>query len=131
MASPVLWRADPNPVSFEWIDFNDRENTVLSYLRRDGLDHAIVIFNFTPVPRPNYRIGAPEAGKWLCVINSDNTKYGGSGCFPVEAYETTNEWSHGRTQSLVLNVPPLGALMLFPARLYPIPEDKSENGEPQ
>lgn len=118
LACPILWRSDPNPECFEWIDFNDRENTVLSYIRRDGMDPAIVIFNFTPVPRPNYRIGAPEAGRWLCVVNSDDVRFGGSGCFPVGSYETCNEWCHGRPQSLVLDVPPLGALLLLPARVW-------------
>jgi len=118
MACPVFWRSDPNPETFEWIDFNDKENTVLSYMRRDGLDPAIVIFNFTPVPRPSYRIGAPEAGTWRCVINTDEPRFGGSGCFPATTYEAdTTNWCHGRTQSLVLDIPPLGALVLVPERL--------------
>jgi 1,4-alpha-glucan branching enzyme len=128
---PVLWRADPNPESFEWIDFNDRENTVLSYLRRDGPDSAVVIFNFTPVPRPNYRIGAPETGLWRCVVNSDDVQYGGSGCFSNQEYETRPDWSHGRPQSLVLNVPPLGALVLLPARIGPTSEVVPSIGVPR
>ncbi len=122
--NPVFWRGDPNPESFEWIDFNDKDNTVLSYVRRDGLDPAIVIFNFTPVPRPNYRIGAPEAGKWRCVINTDDTRFGGSGCFPIETYDTDTTWCHGRPQSLVLNIPPLGALVLVPERMLALAEGK-------
>jgi 1,4-alpha-glucan branching enzyme len=117
----ILWRADPNPESFEWIDFNDRENTVLSYLRRDGLDSIVVIFNFTPVPRPGYRIGAPERGQWRCLLNTDDARFGGSNCYPVDTYETLEEWSHGRPQSLVLNIPPLAALVLLPTRLYAEP----------
>ena len=116
-AIPMLWRSDPNPESFEWIDFNDRQNTVISYLRREGADCVLVIFNFTPVPRPGYRIGAPESGRWNCTVNTDEARFGGSDCFNVTQYETQDVWSHGRPQSLVLNIPPLGALVLLPARL--------------
>jgi 1,4-alpha-glucan branching enzyme len=115
---PMLWRSDPNPESFEWIDFNDRENTVISYLRREGNDSVITIFNFTPVPRASYRVGVPEGGHWKCVMNTDSARFGGSDCFPIEGYETEDVWSHGRPQSLVLQLPPLAALILLPARLY-------------
>lgn len=114
---PMLWRSDPNPESFEWIDFNDRENTVISYLRREGADSVITIFNFTPVPRASYRIGAPEAGRWISLLNTDAAEFGGSNCYPTEAYDTEQVWSHGRPQSLVLQLPPLGALVLVPERL--------------
>ena len=59
-ATPALWRSDPLPESFEWIDCSDRDNTVLTYLRRDGADFVIVVLNFTPVPRENYRVGVPD-----------------------------------------------------------------------
>jgi len=122
---PMFWRPDPNPESFEWIDFNDRDNTVISYLRREGSDAVVVIFNFTPVPRPSYRIGVPEAGLWIAALNTDSSRFGGSDCYPVESYHTEQVWSHGRPQSLVLQLPPLGALVLLPARLYESSESEA------
>ena len=70
--TPALWRADPNPESFEWIDCSDRHNSVVSYVRRDGTDQVLVVLNFTPVPREDYRIGAPLPGRWYERLSSDD-----------------------------------------------------------
>jgi 1,4-alpha-glucan branching enzyme len=126
---PMFWRTDPNPESFEWIDFNDRENTVISYLRREGSDCVMVVFNFTPVPRENYRIGAPEPGPWECIINTDDARFGGGAWRNIEQYQTEDVWSHGRAQSLILHLPPLGALVLIPARLRELLLPASTPGE--
>ena len=71
--APGLWQADYDYAGFSWIDCNDRENSVLSFLRQtpDGVNQLVVILNLTPVPRPNYRIGLPRGGKWKEVLNSD------------------------------------------------------------
>ncbi|MGC4069753.1 MAG: 1,4-alpha-glucan branching protein GlgB [Polyangiaceae bacterium] len=113
-ASPCFWHGNPNPESFEWIDFNDRENTVLSFMRRDGLDHAVVVFNFTPVPRVNYRVGAPTPGRYRVLVNSDESRFGGSGYNPIDCADTEPVVCHGRAQSFVLTLPPLGVLVLIP-----------------
>ena len=115
-AFPCFWHGDPNPESFEWIDFNDRENTVFSFMRRDGNDHAVVVFNFTPVPRVNYRIGSPTAGRYRALVNSDESRFGGSGYSPIEWVETEPVVCHGREQSFLLTLPPLGVLVLVPER---------------
>ncbi len=111
-----FWKGDPSPESFEWVDFNDRDNTVISYLRRDGANLAVVVFNFTPVPRVAYRLGAPEAGAWVCLINTDEAQYGGSGYAPIDVVHTEAVGAHGRPQSFSLTLPPLGALVLIPER---------------
>jgi 1,4-alpha-glucan branching enzyme len=116
-ALPCFWHGDPNPESFEWIDFNDRDNTVMSFMRRDSGEHAVVIFNFTPVPRANYRIGAPEAGRYRVVVNSDDRQYGGSGHTQVEWIETDPVGCHGRSQSFLLTLPPLAVVALIPERV--------------
>ena len=126
---PAFWRGDPNPESFEWIDFADRDNTVLSFLRRDGADHAVVVFNFTPVPRVGYRVGAPEAGRYVCVLSTDDSRFGGSGYEIRDAVDTEPEGQHGRAQSFVLTLPPLGALVLLPERCVPRPT-RSEGSVP-
>ncbi len=116
-ALPCFWHGDPNPESFEWIDFNDRDNTVLSFMRRDSGEHAVVIFNFTPVPRADYRIGAPEAGRYRVIMNSDSAQFGGSGLHTVDWIDTEPVGCHGRSQSFRLTLPPLGVVALVPERV--------------
>src|SRR5215475_8588032 len=78
--SPALWQADYDHAGFQWIDCNDRDNSVLSFLRQtaDGKNQTVVILNLTPVPRPAYRIGLPRGGKWKEVVNSNAAIYAGS-----------------------------------------------------
>jgi 1,4-alpha-glucan branching enzyme len=78
---PALYELDSDPAGFEWIDCNDVARSVLTFLRkgtRPG-DTLLFVCNFTPVPRHNYRVGAPEGGFWKEVLNSDAPLYGGSG----------------------------------------------------
>jgi len=116
------WHGDPNPESFEWIDFNDRENTVLSFLRRDAGECAVVIFNFTPVPRPGYRLGMPEPGRYRCLLNTDDTRFGGSGHSPLSVLVTEPAPLHGRSESMRIDLPPLGAVVLVPERMLSQPQ---------
>jgi 1,4-alpha-glucan branching enzyme len=107
-----FWRGDPDPYSFHWIDCNDREGSILSYERRDGDERAVVVMNLTPVPREDYRVGAPTAGRYIERFNSDDKRFGGSD-FDTFAYVDTEPvpW-HNRDQSLRLRLPPLGVLVL-------------------
>jgi 1,4-alpha-glucan branching enzyme len=116
LSTPALWRADPNPESFEWIDCSDRENSVVSYIRRDGDQQVVVVLNFTPVPRDAYRVGAPVAGHYLERLSSDDLRFGGSEYETRPGLETEPIPMHGRAQSLCLRLPPLGALILQPMR---------------
>ena len=113
---PALWRHDYGHEGFAWIDVADRENSVLSYVRRDGEDHVVVVLNLTPVPRDHYRIGAPAAGEYRLLLSSDDMRYGGSGFGVVESVRTEPAPFHGYPQSVVLGLPPLGAVVLAPAR---------------
>jgi 1,4-alpha-glucan branching enzyme len=115
-STPALYELDAEPAGFEWIDFSDCENTVVSFIRRsrDGTP-VVAAFNFTPVVREGYRLGVPCAGLYRELINTDSALYGGSNIGnggSVLAQETP---SHGRTYSLTLTLPPLGALYLTPA----------------
>jgi 1,4-alpha-glucan branching enzyme len=110
-----LWRADHDPAGFAWIDCADRDNSVLAFVRRDGAEQAMVVLNLTPVPREDYRVGAPAAGVWEQRFSSDDRRYGGSE-FPTEPRISTEPVPfHGHPQSLRLRLPPLGALVLVPA----------------
>ncbi|MCX7112228.1 MAG: 1,4-alpha-glucan branching protein GlgB [Proteobacteria bacterium] len=107
----ALHRHDFDPKGFEWIDCHDAPQSVLSYIRRAGDEFAVVILNFTPVPRPNYRIGVPEAGVYLEMFNSDSEYYGGSNTGNWQLNAEEKEWM-GRPYSIVLTLPPLAGIVL-------------------
>ena len=108
---PCLWRSDPDHTGCCWIDCGDYENSVISYYRRDGDNIVVVVANLTPVPRDDYRVGAPEPGRYACRLCSDASAYGGSN-YPAVSYVESEpiRW-HGRDHSLKLVLPPLGALV--------------------
>jgi 1,4-alpha-glucan branching enzyme len=110
--TPCLWRRDPDPEGFSWIDCNDRDNSVIAYIRRDGTDFVIVVLNLTPVPREDYRIGAPAAGRYVEHFSSDRASFGGSDFETRDALDADAVPFHGYPQSLRLRLPPLGAIVL-------------------
>jgi 1,4-alpha-glucan branching enzyme len=112
--TPALWRRDHDPEGFRWIEGGDRENSVFAYLRRDGEDDVAVVLNLTPAPRDGYRIGVPSAGRWVERLSSDATEFGGSDVETPPVMETEDVPWHGHPQSIVLRLPPLGALVLAP-----------------
>jgi 1,4-alpha-glucan branching enzyme len=111
-AEPALWRRDPEPDGFSWIDCHDNEHSVFSLLRRGSGDDALVlaVFNFTPVARTGYLVGAPRGGTWTERLNSDATCYGGAGWGNYGAVEAEPIETHGRPFSLRLTLPALAAL---------------------
>jgi 1,4-alpha-glucan branching enzyme len=115
---PALHQLDHEPGGFEWIDCSDNENSVLSLLRRarDPRDYVIMVVNFTPVPRLNYRIGVPEGGVYYELLNSDAAVYGGSNVGNAGVIHADPEPAHNRPMSLCLTIPPLGCLLLKPSR---------------
>ena len=99
---------------FEWIDINDTANCVISFFRKgkDPDDIILVVCNFTPAPRYNYRVGAPRPGKWIELFNSDEQDLGGSGVKNPWELEASPVPNHGREFSLSLTLPPLGVIYL-------------------
>ncbi len=113
--TPSLWKGDPDPHGFAWIDCSDCDNSVISFRRQFGDDTVIVVLNLTPVPRGGYLIGVPRPGRYNYLLSSDYGSYGGSG-FPTPDVLATEPLSmHGFPQALRLTLPPLGALVLEPA----------------
>jgi 1,4-alpha-glucan branching enzyme len=113
---PCLWRGDHDPSGYRWIDVADREQSVFSYARFDGRDHAVVVLNLTPVPRPHYRLGSPESTRYRVVLNSDAAEFGGSG-FPVETHADAEAMPyHGFEQSFTVSLPPLSMLVLIKSK---------------
>jgi 1,4-alpha-glucan branching enzyme len=115
-AEPALHEFDVNPAGFEWIDANDSEASVLSLLRKGSRpdDMVLVVCNFTPVPRHNYRVGAPRGGRWAEILNSDAPLYGGSGQGNQGAVNAAPVPCHGRPYLLNVTVPPLGLVAFKP-----------------
>ena len=111
---PALWREDPSWEGFSWIDVSDKENSVISYVRRAGKSHAVVVLNLTPVPRERYRIGVPGGGTYDRVLSSDDQEWGGSGYGAFNSIEAEGGPFHGYSQSIEITLPPLGALVLTP-----------------
>ncbi len=112
---PALHQEDASPQGFSWVDCQDSDQSVISFLRFSSAgDALLVVCNMTPLPRSPYRIGVPLEGLWQELLNSDALEYGGSGwgnygLVPAEEYGI-----HGKPYSLSLNLPPLGVLFLTP-----------------
>jgi 1,4-alpha-glucan branching enzyme len=107
-----LWRTDQDPAGFSWLDADDHDHSIYSYLRRDGDRIVLVYLNLTPVPRVDYRSGAPVAGRYTMLLSSDDPKYGGSGYGLVpEVWAEPAAWQN-QPASLRIGLPPLGAVLL-------------------
>jgi 1,4-alpha-glucan branching enzyme len=112
-ATPALYELDFSPDGFDWIDWNDRDSSVFSWLRRDHDGNIVVcVTNFTPVIRYDYRIGVPLAGVYTEVINTDSSEYGGSNQGNSGSVDAEDSASNGRPYSLKLTLPPLATLIL-------------------
>jgi 1,4-alpha-glucan branching enzyme len=113
-SEPALHELDADPKGFEWIDCNDNAASTLSLLRKGSSpkEDIVVVCNFTPVPRLEYRLGVPAGGYWRELLNSDGKEYGGSGMGNAGGAMAVEEPVHGRPYSLTLTLPPLAALFL-------------------
>jgi 1,4-alpha-glucan branching enzyme len=121
---PALHSHDFETRGFEWIDCHDAPQSILSYLRRARDEFTVMVFNFTPVVRHNYRIGIPEPGIYREVLNSDSVHYGGSNVGNSAVESEAREWM-GRPYSVNLTLPPLGGVVL----VREAPEKEEEEPE--
>jgi 1,4-alpha-glucan branching enzyme len=113
-SEPALHQIDFDWEGFEWIDFADWESCIVSFIRRGKRqgDEVIVLLNFTPVPRYDYRVGVPVAGFYREILNSDSELYGGSNMGNQGGVASEKSSTHGRANSLSVTLPPLSALIL-------------------
>ena len=110
--TPALYEVDFDARGFEWIDYNDRDNSILSWIRRDKSGgFVVVVSNLTPIAREKYSIGVPVSGTYTELLNTDSKQYGGSG-IANNALQTTGHSQHGRPDSLSLRLPALATLIL-------------------
>lgn len=107
-----LFEIDFRQEGFEWIDFNDAENSVISFVRKseNNEEFTVCVFNFTPTPRYNYRIGVPKPGKYKLILNTDWKGYMGSNLDNPHEIYSEKMFSHGRENSLNITLPPLAGL---------------------
>jgi 1,4-alpha-glucan branching enzyme len=110
---PSMHEGDAMAPGFEWVDCKDHQRSILSFIRRahNYDDITLVVCNFTPVPRQNYRIGVPWEGFWKEVLNSDAPMYGGSGQGNLGGLQAAPLPIHGRRFSLNMTLPPLGIVV--------------------
>src|SRR5690242_3141258 len=117
-SEPALHQVDFDWHGFEWIDCNDADSSVLSFIRRakNPDDFLVVVMNATPIVRTNYRVGVPVAGFYQEILNTDAPHYGGSGAGNLGGVDSSPTQVQGRPHSLTLTLPPLAALILKPKR---------------
>ncbi len=111
-SNPSFYEVDFSYKGFEWIDFNDWESSIVSFMRKDATERKITVcaFNFTPVLRRNYRIGVPYAGFYQEVFNSDSAKYGGTNTGNLGGVWAEPWPLHNKAHSIGLSLPPYGAV---------------------
>jgi 1,4-alpha-glucan branching enzyme len=138
VTEPAMYELDADPGGFEWIDANDSEQSVLTFLRKGKSKSAMVLVacNLTPVVRERYRVGVPLGGRWEEILNSDAATYGGSGQGNLGGIAAEPIAAHGRPWSLSLRLPPLAAVffrIIVPAATDAAPEtaDAADSGAPR
>jgi 1,4-alpha-glucan branching enzyme len=111
---PALYQYQFSERGFEWVDYSDQENSVMIFMRKGEMkeDSLIVICNFTPEVRHQYRVGVPFRGTWKEIFNSDDLKYGGSGALNHGLQYTSPVKYHGKDYSVALQLPPLAISVL-------------------
>ena len=114
-ARPALWTLDTSPGGYSWIDANDTANNVLSFLRY-GTDGSVIacLFNFSGSPQSHYRVGLPQPGRWIEILNTDAEIYNGSGMGNFGAVTATDTSWHGRPASAQVALAPNSAIWLTP-----------------
>lgn len=109
---PALHKYDFDTFGFEWIDCHDTDQSILSYLRKSENEIIIVILNFTPVIRKNYRIGLPAAGEYEIIFNSDSSYYSGSNAGSHSTLHSENTRWMNHSASVSLTLPPLAGMVI-------------------
>jgi 1,4-alpha-glucan branching enzyme len=99
---------------FEWLDFSNHEASIIAFIRKsEDVDDAIVVIcNFNTTSHTNYRIGVPQKGDWEVLLDTDQEKYWGSGFGTHKSYTAEKTTCHGKVFSIVIDIPPMGVVML-------------------
>jgi 1,4-alpha-glucan branching enzyme len=111
---PALYEKSFEPNGFEWVDGGNAGDSILIYNRKgtDEANELVIVLNMTPVPRQSSRVGVHQSGKWIEIFNSDAKKFWGSGMENQQPIGTEVVNWHGRENSILINIPPLAAVVL-------------------
>jgi 1,4-alpha-glucan branching enzyme len=113
--SPALFELDHDPAGFTWIDGQNADANLVSFIRADSSGNQLVaIANFSGAPHHDFVLGLPESGEWEEILNTDATEFGGSGVGNFGVVHATGPPSNGQPHSAVISVPPLGGIWLKP-----------------
>ena len=109
--TPAMYQADCEPCGFEWINADDGDRSIFSFVRHsdNGKSNLLFVINFTPVARPDYRVGVPKRKQYRLILNSDAAEFGGSGKEQPEVYKAVKQECDGRTYSFAYDLPAYGA----------------------
>jgi 1,4-alpha-glucan branching enzyme len=120
-SEPALYEGDFHYGGFEWIDFHDSDNSILSFMRKakDPDDLLIIICNFTPLPRPGYRIGVAKNSHYKEILNSDSQIYWGSNMGNAGGVNADKVPWHAKPYSIKITIPPLSIMIFKPVRTQP------------
>ena len=115
-SNPALYEVDFDPSGFHWLEPNDAANNVVAFARLDakGEQPVVCVLNLSPVPRYDYRVGMPAAGRWKELVNTDSAYYGGSGVGNLGGVDAQAKPWHDQPFSALLTLPPLGAVWFVP-----------------
>ncbi len=127
-AHPALWQRAFESSGFEWIDADNSDQSIISFIRRgeDPADDLVILLNFDVNAREDFRMGVPSWCYWTEAFNSDATEFGGSGVVNTGKLKCEDTAWNGREQSVVLRVPPLGGVVLKAAGAQPKPKKATE-----
>ena len=130
-ANPALWERAFESAGFEWIDADNSDQSIVSFIRRGEkpADDLVVLLNFDVNAREDFRLGVPTWNLWAEAFNSDSAEFGGSGVVNGEKLKCEDVAWNGREQSVVLRVPPLGGLVLKGAGVQRKPAKKAESAK--
>ena len=108
--SPALYQTDDNWEGFEWINADDSDRSIFSFVRhsKDGKNNLLFVVNFTPVERPDYRVGVPQSGSYKLVLNSDEARFGGTGTKRGASYRSRKGDYDGKPYSIGYSLPAYG-----------------------
>ena len=119
-AWPAMWEQDGEPGGFRWLSADDADHSCFAFLRwaRSGDEVVACVTNFTPVPRPGYRVGVPWDGEWQVLLDTDHTAFWGSGyralngtAGPTVGATSDHPWQ-GQPSSVILDLPPMATVLL-------------------